>query len=184
MENPKKNWIDSENITAWATVILVLVTIFYAWTTHSILNQEKKSESIQNRAYLSFHSGNIIVNNAIGDPQKYQIVFEIENNGYTPAQNIKKERYWIVGENLKKVDDSIDIARDYIGPSQGETFRWPVSEKDITIMNESSGNYLMLKIIYEDYNQQEHVLVGKFRVTNLVDNNYSLTVYEQYEEKR
>ena len=87
MENPKKNWIDSENITAWATVILVLVTmIFYAWTTHSILNQEKKSESIQNRAYLSFHSGNIIVNNAIGDPQKYQIVFEIENNGYTPAQ--------------------------------------------------------------------------------------------------
>ena len=42
----------------------------------------------------------------------------------------------------------------------------------------------MLKIIYEDYNQQEHVLVGKFRVTNLVDNNYSLTVYEQYEEKR
>jgi hypothetical protein len=39
--------LDSTSVTAYATVVLALITIYYAYITNSILNEQKKTRKIE-----------------------------------------------------------------------------------------------------------------------------------------
>jgi len=155
---------NSPAIQAIASVVIAVFAIFsfFNWvTSNEILNQQKRTEGIQFRSYVSMVSTDIKQSVPLSNPNyPLSIHYGFKNSGFTPAKIIKITTFDTINGktvNLRTIGASPDI----IGPGQITYIYQDVSGDYLDSILSNSGNFNTLEISYQDYLGNNHSLISR-----------------------
>ncbi len=146
----------SSKIQAICAVVIVILTIVLGRNNYSILEQQKKEEQIQYRAYVS------VVGATVEEIQQQKEVFlklTIKNGGLTPAEKVTIVTYVTMGR--ERIGESTR-SNSFLQPNQSDVYLKKIKIDELDLLKKDSGNFYVIEIYYEDYAQNEHGFIGKY----------------------
>ena len=147
------DWLDSKSslIVAIATVVLAIFAFVAHTDTSSILRQQKATEEIQFRAYVSEVSADIKQAIPVQNPKAIlSIHYGFKNSGLTPARNLKINAFDTIN-NITVNPRNVGASTSIIDPGQTLYVYEDVSEGYLDTILNNSGNFLTVYISYDDY---------------------------------
>lgn len=174
--------------TDFATLLLVVATFLVVFANFLLLNQQKREEIIQFRAYLSVSDLEIRPSDrSAGESYDFTFIFTLNNGGVTPAslerQNLRSINKDSGDEILAIELDKVDLDfnnKAYIGPGDKKKVKFFLKEKELETISASNNKLLSMETIYLDYSQNKHTLMSNFEVIK-TENGFRLSIYNQYE---
>lgn len=148
-------------ITTVATCVLAYYAVMGHMDTQSIINQQKRSDAIQFRAYLGV-TGSLTRETSLenGDPYELKLNFSIKNNGQTPAAAVSTKLLWNADGVLASEAES---SKFILNP--GEFKNVPLV-KDYNFFEkftkDGSNNYILFQVNYFDYQNEQHQYEVKY----------------------
>lgn len=162
------DWNAISSIILTATAVILLITAYAIFSqaryTKDILEQNKSSSYIENRAYIEL---NYMTINSQND--KWSISYMLRNNGETPA--------WEMGSIISCATTSI-IPK----PAEFKKYLPPqASYIDFVEMNKKCDEKFKIIIYYTDYNNISHQQVLEFFIRD-ENNKYIPDITAHYEQ--
>ena len=169
-----------EAIQAISAVIIALLTINTLLFNSALLKQQKREEIIQYRPYISV-IGPTLIRPSLEKPQlptAGDFAFEIENNGKTPARDVR-----FFYSSASGVRFGSKRKNSIIGPSQKNIFTSAVDDitTEFNLIRNGNNKFFTLEIQYYDYARNCYRYLGKF--VSIVGNSSALSVWQESDEK-
>ena len=167
----------STAIQALASAIIAVFAIFsiFSWRTSvQFLRQQKKTDLIQNRPYVSMNNAIIVQ-----DGNNYIARFSIKNEGRTPAYSTKLFHYYS-NHIVEAIGNDVGGSGGYLGPGQSWKFDllWPKDQ--VERIMKGRGDYYSLGVEYIDYLQNACKFIGEL-TTDFIKGRYEFFIRNQRE---
>ena len=180
---PLKRFVESlrkhsDLLQAISSAVVAFFAVFalFSWRASiEILDQQKRAELIQNRAYISLN-GALIEKHGMS----YRAWFSLENAGNTPAHGLELVNYYSSNRIKEVIGSDVGGSGGYLGPHQSWKFSLNWSNEQVERIKQSSGDYYVLEIHYADYLGQKHIFIATLNV-GLVDQRYEFFIKNQTE---
>lgn len=171
----------SSLMQAISSVLIASFTSAYVVFTVKSFLQQKKEEKLKYRAYISIVSEELIVDSSPGANFDRIFRFYIQNNGTTPAINVRTSSYYFIDGEKQGLRDFNESPSSYLDPSASREVTVTMRSEDIVTLSALSRNYFIVEIQYQDYSGKEHIFVSKYQYAEY-GSEQRLTIVEQYEE--
>ena len=147
----------------WPTWIMMIATValaFYAFMAHQdtllIIDQQKTTEQLQFRAYISEISADIKEAIPLKNPNfPYSIHYGFKNSGLTPALNVDVSAFDTMRGAITN-NRNIGAFPTIIDPGQSIYIYEDTSATYLENILKDSGNFLTIKISYDDFLGKKH----------------------------
>ncbi len=151
-------------------IVTILFTFFALYISNRGLEQQRKTELIQNRAYLSLED-------VVISPNNINITFTIINNGNTPAYSVRFD------SNLTRTDfwGLSDAKIDYLGPHQTRTLTKIWNREKSQEFLKVKKKFFDLDISYKDYQDNSCNFISSLYTATTSQNLYKVFFENQAE---